>query len=137
MEFTPKSIADDNSENKKEVIAEEPTDVKKEVINTEIKTEPYSPPPLIIRQLSNHVEPLVEIKDEKVEQDENESKNDVVSPPQMKQQPASVVDTELLTSIKGFEEWTRSMIKDFIDCMGKARQKYNTLKEQNPNTEVG
>ena len=138
MEFTPKSIADDNSENKKEVIAEEPTDVKKEAINIEIKTEPqYSPPPLIIRQLSNHVEPLVEIKDEKVEQDENESKNDVVSPQMKQQQPASVVDTELLTSIKGFEEWTRSMIKDFIDCMGKARQKYNTLKEQNPNTEVG
>ena len=56
----------------------------------------------------------------------------------MKQQPAATaVDSELLTSIKGFEEWTRSMIKDFIDCMGKARQKYNTLKEQNPNTEVG
>ena len=141
MEFTPKSIAaDDNSENKKEVIAEEPTDVKKEAaINIEIKTEPrYSPPPLIIRQLSNHVEPLVEVKDEKVEQaaDENESKNDIVSPAQMKQQQPVSVDTELLTSIKGFEEWTRSMIKDFIDCMGKARQKYNTLKEQNPNTDV-
>ena len=152
VEFTPKSINENDSDIKEEkVISEEPStayaNLKKVTTKTEIKTEPQSPPPppsipspsVVSEEVSNNTfeQPLkVEIKEENVEHQENEndSKKEDVSIKQEQQQPA--VDTELLTSIKGFEEWTRSMIKDFIDCMGKARQKYNTLKEQNPNTDV-
>ena len=93
---------------------------------SELKQEPVSPPPEpsqdddqnVPEEVPNH-EPVVEIKEE--------------SQPEIKQEP---IHSEYLTEIKGFENWTRSMIKDFIESMGKARQKYNALKEQDPNTDV-
>ena len=90
VEFTPKSINENDSEIKEEkVISEEPSTVyanlKTVTTKTEIKTEPQSPPPppslptpsVVSEEVSNKtIDPLkVEIKEEKVEHQENENES--------------------------------------------------------------
>ena len=43
---------------------------------------------------------------------------------------------KFLKKHKGFEDWTQSMLENFVKCCVKIKPKYNLLKKQNPETRV-
>ena len=43
---------------------------------------------------------------------------------------------KFLKKHKGFEDWTQSMLENFVKCCVKIKPKYNLLKKQNPETSV-
>ena len=57
---------------------------------------------------------------------------------QQKSKEASIVADvkEEYSTIEGFEDWTLTMIRDFISCMDTARNKCAVLRESNPDSQV-
>ena len=51
------------------------------------------------------------------------------------QDPLVAARTEY-SDIEGFEDWTLTMIRDFISCMDTARKKCAQLRETNPDGQV-